>query len=215
MVPYNLTCMSVLATGPTEPRTAKGRRTRAALVVAAREVFERDGFLDARITDISAAAGVAHGSFYGYFDSKEVVFRAVLDSVVGDLFSATRRVGPPVADPLAAIEAANRQFFGGWAKNGRMLALLSQAATFNAEFRGLWLDVRRMFVDRAERGVRRLQAEGLADRSLDPHVTATALGGMIENFAVVWLVEGEDFDPDVVLSTLTRLWANALGLAAP
>ena len=37
------------------PPTARGRRTRAALVRAAAEVFERDGFLDARVTDIAAA----------------------------------------------------------------------------------------------------------------------------------------------------------------
>src|SRR5688500_10413505 len=49
---------------PGLPTTERGRRMRARLLAAAREVFERDGFLDARVTDISAAAGVAHGSFY-------------------------------------------------------------------------------------------------------------------------------------------------------
>ena len=38
------------------PTTERGRRMRARLLAAAREVFERDGFLEARVTDISAAA---------------------------------------------------------------------------------------------------------------------------------------------------------------
>jgi len=46
------------------PASARGTRTREALVRAARRVFERHGFLDARITDIAAEAGVASGSFY-------------------------------------------------------------------------------------------------------------------------------------------------------
>src|SRR5580698_7583907 len=54
-----------------EPRSAKGRRTRARLLEAAKAVFERDGFLAARISDIAAEAEVSHGSFYHYFDSKE------------------------------------------------------------------------------------------------------------------------------------------------
>ena len=45
------------------PASARGARTRQTLVEAARRVFERDGFLDARITDITAEAGVAAGTF--------------------------------------------------------------------------------------------------------------------------------------------------------
>ena len=45
------------------PASRRGQRTRAALVTAARSIFERDGFLDARITDITAEAEVASGTF--------------------------------------------------------------------------------------------------------------------------------------------------------
>ncbi len=64
-----------------EPRSVKGRRTRARLLEAGKSVFERDGFLQARITDIAAAAQVSHGSFYHYFDSKESLFREIAEQV--------------------------------------------------------------------------------------------------------------------------------------
>ena len=38
------------------------------MVEAAKRVFERDGFLEARIVDIAEAADLAPGSFYHYFD---------------------------------------------------------------------------------------------------------------------------------------------------
>ena len=60
---------------PSGPRSRKGVETRARLLTAAKEVFERDGFLDARISDIVERAGLSHGSFYHYFESKEEVFR--------------------------------------------------------------------------------------------------------------------------------------------
>ena len=47
-------------------------------MAAARRVFERDGYFGARVADITAEAGVAHGSFYTYFASRQDVFVAVL-----------------------------------------------------------------------------------------------------------------------------------------
>ncbi len=62
------------------PLTARGLRTRAALVAAARVVFERDGYLDARLSDITAEAKCSTGSFYTYFSSKEEILQAVLEA---------------------------------------------------------------------------------------------------------------------------------------
>ena len=69
-----------------------------------------------------------------------------------------------------------------------------------------------MFVERAERGLILLQSEGRADPTLDAHVAASALGGMVENFARSWFLHGEVFDREVAIATLTRLWAQAIGL---
>ncbi|MET0912254.1 MAG: TetR/AcrR family transcriptional regulator, partial [Acidimicrobiales bacterium] len=68
-----LTTATTAATGG--PRSRKGEETRARLVVAAKEVFEEHGFVEARISDIAKRAGLSsHGAFYHYFDSKEQVF---------------------------------------------------------------------------------------------------------------------------------------------
>ena len=40
-------------------------------------MFEERGFLDTRVADIVAAAGVAQGTFCSYFDSKEAAFTEV------------------------------------------------------------------------------------------------------------------------------------------
>ena len=78
-------------------RPARAARGRAqALVEAARRVFERDGFLEARITDITAEAGVAAGTFYTYFTSKEDAFAAVMEEVErGDAPPAARAIDRP------------------------------------------------------------------------------------------------------------------------
>ncbi|MFL6752265.1 MAG: TetR/AcrR family transcriptional regulator [Sphingomicrobium sp.] len=60
------------------PRTARGERTLRKILDAAREEFGERGFSDGSIVGITRRAGVALGTFYTYFDSKESVFQALV-----------------------------------------------------------------------------------------------------------------------------------------
>src|SRR3954466_5714006 len=60
------------------PRTARGERTLRKILDAARDEFGEQGFNDSSIVGITQRAGVALGTFYTYFDSKEEVFSALV-----------------------------------------------------------------------------------------------------------------------------------------
>jgi len=60
------------------PRTERGRQTLRRLLDAAEAEFGERGYHDAAITGITARAGVALGSFYTYFGSKEELYRALV-----------------------------------------------------------------------------------------------------------------------------------------
>ncbi len=66
-----------LAAGKT-PRTERGRKTLRLILDAAAEEFGERGYHEGSIARIAQRAGVAIGSFYTYFDSKEAVFRALV-----------------------------------------------------------------------------------------------------------------------------------------
>ena len=55
------------------------------LVKSARALFERQGFIETSVGDISKRAQVAHGTFYTYFNSKEEIFSEVADELQADL----------------------------------------------------------------------------------------------------------------------------------
>ena len=57
------------------PKTARGRQTRDKLLQAAEVEFGKQGFHDASVSGITYKAGVALGSFYTYFESKEEIYR--------------------------------------------------------------------------------------------------------------------------------------------
>ncbi|TMR13004.1 helix-turn-helix transcriptional regulator [Nonomuraea zeae] len=181
---------------------------------AGREVFEEHGYDAARIDDVCRRAQVSHGTFYTYFGSKEALFGEVAEAVVGEMFAASVVGAAAPDDPYARIEAANRLYLRAWAENSRLVRMLEQAATTDDRFGRLLLELREVFVRRGAEGLARLQAQGLADPDLDPRLTAIMLGGMVEQFAHVWLDLGEQAQEQAAVDHLTRLWARAIGLTA-
>ena len=66
-------------------KTLRGERTRLKLIAAAERVFGNEGFYAARISEVTRAAGVAAGTFYLYFRSKEDLLRALIRQINHDL----------------------------------------------------------------------------------------------------------------------------------
>lgn len=90
--------------GPADrrPRTARGEKTLRRLLEAAALEFGERGFHEAAITGITQRAGVALGTFYTYFESKEELFRAL----VRDMSHAVRQhVAEAVKDAPDRIAA--------------------------------------------------------------------------------------------------------------
>ncbi|MEL7319225.1 MAG: TetR/AcrR family transcriptional regulator [Pseudomonadota bacterium] len=60
------------------PRTERGRKTLRKLLDASAIEFGEKGFHEASVSSITRRAGVALGSFYTYFESKDALFRALV-----------------------------------------------------------------------------------------------------------------------------------------
>jgi AcrR family transcriptional regulator len=199
------------------PRSRKGAETRARLVQAAKEIFEENGFLDARISDIAARAGMSNGTFYHYFDSKEQIFREVAEAQERVLITLPEEAGRPADSredsPSERIRKANRRYLEQYRDEARIMGVIEQVSRYDEHVNAVRARTHRHFAVRAERSIARLQKEGLVDERIDPAIAATALGAMVARFAELWLVQGyARYDFDEVVEQLTRLWCNALGL---
>lgn len=172
----------------TEPRTARGVRTRTKLVEAAETVFAGVGYHDASIVKITEEADVGLGTFYLYFQGKQAIF----DEVVEDL---NRRVRYAMAEAARAAEnrldaerAGFRAFFRFTAEHPALYRIIRQAEFVSPG--ALRLHYTRIVNGYIE-GLKSAQASGEV-RPMDPDVAAWALMGIGELIGMRWVLWDEE-----------------------
>ena len=83
------------------PRTERGRRTLRKLLDASAIEFGEKGFHEASVSSITRRAGVALGSFYTYFDSKDALFRALVLDMSENVRTSARAA---IDDDMGALD---------------------------------------------------------------------------------------------------------------
>jgi AcrR family transcriptional regulator len=204
---------------PAGAKTARGAATQIALVHAARKIFERDGFLDARITDITATARTATGSFYTYFNGKEEIFLAVVEALdeVGlhpPSLEVVAEPHPNAAALLAGITEHHRAYLATYHRNAKMMRVVEEVTNLSESFRRRRTARAQVWEEGNRDALARLQREGRADPRLDPLTASRALSSMVSRAAyVTFVLEEEGAEAiDNLARSLTRLWVNALRL---
>jgi AcrR family transcriptional regulator len=104
------------------PLSAAAGRTRDLLIETSHAVFAERGFHRTRVDDIVAAAGVSHGIFYRYFDSKRDVFGLL-----------ATRAGARMAAALAELDALEAPLPGSDQHDAEFTAWLERYAQCYAE----------------------------------------------------------------------------------
>jgi AcrR family transcriptional regulator len=207
------TASASMATARPEKATRKGRQTDEAFREAARLVFARDGYLNAKISDIAAAAGRSVASFYNYYDTKADLLIALAEEFHAE---ATQMAVLPYRAGLAGEEALREAVAGFWrtyAKRRGELIGIFQAAMIEGRFRDRWLELRGEAITRIATAIRAAQSEGYCPGA-DPVMTASALSAMLEHFCYIWLGQGGEkdvpFDDERALDALCTIWVKAV-----
>lgn len=84
-------------------RAARAAARRSVIVAAALDVFAHSGFAAARMEDVAVRAGVAKGTTYLYFPSKEALFEGILAEVVLPITESLRGLEPRAGETTGAF----------------------------------------------------------------------------------------------------------------
>lgn len=93
-------------------RHARGRATRAALLVAARELFAKRGYSGVGTEELVKHAGVTRGALYHHFRDKRDLFRAVFRQMEGEIVNEilAQIADAGAEDPIEALWVGIRSF---------------------------------------------------------------------------------------------------------
>ncbi len=199
---------SHLADETKTPRTERGRKTLRKLLDAAAVEFGEKGFHEASISSITQAAGVALGTFYTYYDSKDAIFRALVRDMSESVKVTARDGIAGIADPLEIERAALQAFLRFAGEHKEIYRIIDEAEFVDPE------SYRSHYETVAERIAERLAAGGRAGafRAGLGETEAWALMGMNVFLGLryaIWAREG-DPAPDEVAGAANAMLARGI-----
>ncbi|MBP7726047.1 MAG: TetR/AcrR family transcriptional regulator [Candidatus Bipolaricaulis anaerobius] len=175
------------------PRTDRGRATRERLLHGAEEVFRERGYKAASVSAICRRAGLAQGTFYLYFVSKEEVYVNLVEALQNDLVATLRSSTAPNPDPRAQLIGAYDALLDFISENAGLFQVFREAEFVRPEIpKRFYAAVCAELISVLEAGI----AAG-AFRDLDPEVVAYAVLGAVFFLAVRYVMwEGRAIPPE-------------------
>lgn len=201
------------------PLTKRGEATRTKLLTAAEAVFAESGYHEASIVKITERAGVGLGTFYLYFESKQVIFEALVIDLNRRVRHSMTEAMRGASTRLEAERAGFSGFFRFTAAHPALYRVVREAEFVSPAT--LRLHYTRI-VEGYEAGLRAAQAADEIDVELDPTTTAWALMGIGELIGMRFLLWERDEAgnppaelPPAVFDDMMRFVNNALAPRSP
>lgn len=196
------------------PRTPRGERTRAAFLEAARQEFAEKGYFNAKIADIADRAGKSSGSFYNYYDNKELLLVDLVNEFPRDVL---RRVfsGGQGSDLTSRIEAAVSAYYNGYRTYLPEMVGVFELSMTQPEFRERWRSLRAAGIKALVTDIDRYRERSAIPPQVRSTILASAIVSMLEGFCWTWMAAGgeQEIKPpseEEAIATLTYLWSRAV-----
>lgn len=179
------------------PLGAKGEATRQRLMDAAEEIFGTKGFYQTSVTDITAKAGVAQGTFYLYFPSKNEIFRALVEHLSHVLRRETELAASKGKDRLEAERLGIEAFYRFVDQHRNLYRIIRQAEFVDEElFRWYYKRMANGYVRKLSEAMDRGEI-----RRMDPEMLAWSLMGLSDYSGMRYVLweDGNRGNPDALM----------------
>jgi len=179
---------------------------------AAVEVIAERGYFHSPVSAIAARAGVADGTIYLYFKSKDDVLKTAIDTSFARFYERVDACFDRLGDARSQLESIAGLHLQ-MAKENRSMAILlqtelRQSARFISEFShhhlAKWIQLVRQVV-------RRGQQEGLFRKDVSDGLVAHCLFGAIDELLSSAVFTGREYDAQATAAQVVDLLLNGIG----
>src|SRR5438552_9051789 len=184
---------------------------RAAILRAATRVFARNGYFNSKVADIARAAGVADGTVYLYFKSKEEILHSIFDQNMAEAIAADRKLIDKLSDPrekLRRIATLHLERLGA----DRDLAVVFQvelrgSSKFMEEFSAAgfaeYLGLLRAIFEEGQR-------TGVFRKELNAKVAAKIFFGALDEMATNWIISKRSYKLEPMADVVMDVFLNGV-----
>jgi len=163
---------------------------RQAILDAAMRVFGRTGFRDTKMAQIASEAGVATGTLYNYYSSKEDIFESILENGEGQIRAAIQQA-VAAQPPVSQLRAIVRVMLEHLEQHGSIFIIYMQldANSLCLQAKGCRDEAfRREMFSMIEQAI--IDAGPLLRTDFSPQTLATAIGGLLSGAIMHWIDAG-------------------------
>jgi TetR/AcrR family transcriptional regulator, fatty acid metabolism regulator protein len=180
---------------------------------AAIEVIAENGFFESPVSKIAERAGVADGTVYLYFKSKDELLRVAIDRALQRFYDGVEREFQHVTDPREQLETIGRLHLETVTVNRSMAILMQtevrQSAKFISEFSHKHLVHYSQIVREV---IRRGQEQGVFRKDLSDGVVAHCWFGAIDELLTTAIFTGRVYDPKATTAQVLDVLLHGIGV---
>lgn len=185
------------------------------ILKAAEEIFSKKGFIKARISEISQLAGVAEGTIYDYFESKEDLLLSIPEKRLKDHVDALHETFQ-IKSPLRKLRRLVKYHFWLYLPNRNFLKVFLLDIQLNKRFYGSKaFELFQTYLNTIEDIIAEGKSEGCFRAAINPRVFRNMFLGAFSHMALRWLIidkEGK-YDKMKEIEQLTDLLCYSVSTA--
>ncbi|MGJ7911884.1 TetR/AcrR family transcriptional regulator [Neobacillus sp. LXY-1] len=197
-----------------DKRHLRSLKTRQKLLEAAREVFLKDGFQKATITQMIKKANIGYGTAYVHFEGKEDILIVLMEDVMEKFYEIAEISFFPTSKEEAEqiIKEQATAFLKMAEMERNMMQVFEQAIGISTAIADKWKTIREKFIQIISKDIAYAQHKGLARSELKHELVAR--GWFFMNEMYLWeIVRNERQDSiEEIAETITSVYTKGLYL---
>jgi len=181
---------------------------------AAAKVFAQSGYFNAKVADVARAAGIADGTVYLYFKSKDDLLTSIFDWAMGEFIEQARSAMKEIADPAEKLRRFATLHFS-LLERERDIAIvfqieLRQSTKFMEQFStthlATYLQMLRGIIEEGQKA-------DLFRKHLNPTITAKLLFGALDEMATNWVLSHRKHSLTALVEPVLDIFFNGVSQA--
>ena len=174
-------------------------------------VFAAKGFFNSKVADIAREAGIADGTVYLYFKSKDEILHSIFDRAMADFIEEGKRELETLSDPVEKLKRIAHLHLE------RLSSDRELAIVFQVELRGSTKFMREFsaagfaeYLDIIKRTIEYGQKDGVFRSDMKPVVCAKILYGSLDEMVTNWILSPKGYPLPPVADEVLKIFLGGM-----